>query len=569
MKRFTLCIAVVVSMIGFSCTPIDPTNPPTVVASAENTEIREGTSIELSATGASGTAPYVYRWSIEAAPTGAATDIFSSEMGETVQAGPFDTVGEYTVRVRVTDAANRTAVDFLIITVTAIPPEERFEVSIDGADQLFEGTDETYTATFTYEGEVAFEWSIDDGEAQLSTTTEEETTLTAGNPGTILLTLTMIDQQIDRSVNDTIEITVLEESDLLVDIDGPNDAVVDVPFELNVSVGNGGPNLEYAWLVATGEATLENAETDTVTITPAVAGELMIEVTVTDADSDETASDSKTITVAQYQEGDFEVEAGQPRLADPGEVVSVSAEVNGTSGVESYFWKAITGDPIIDDVTSPEPTVTLTSNRTTHLRVTVTDRTTEGTSAVSDDLYIVVVEEPDPIVRFEIEDFGVLRFQLDTENAPVSCANFLSYIDEGFYIGTVIHRIETNPNFGVVQGGGYPAEAVPDYDIEDLKPTHDPIINESEFTMSNDIDTVAFARTNDPDSATSQWFVNRTDNSDSLDFGSTGNPGGFAVFGTMIEGGDVLMDIQISIPLIPSGITLLSEPATIIVAERE
>lgn len=130
------------------------------------------------------------------------------------------------------------------------------------------------------------------------------------------------------------------------------------------------------------------------------------------------------------------------------------------------------------------------------------------------------------MIRFETT-LGSFTVELFAAEAPVSCQNFLKYVDEGFFDGTVFHRIV--PGF-VIQGGGF---------TEDMtqKKNHPPIKNEADNGVKNGRGTLSMARTNDINSATSQFFVNLKDN-DFLDH-SRGNFG-YAVFGKVTEGMDVI-----------------------------
>jgi cyclophilin family peptidyl-prolyl cis-trans isomerase len=122
---------------------------------------------------------------------------------------------------------------------------------------------------------------------------------------------------------------------------------------------------------------------------------------------------------------------------------------------------------------------------------------------------------------------GDIVIQLDEEKAPLTTANFLNYVKNGFYDGTIFHRVI--PNF-MIQGGG----STPDMKE---KPTSAPIKNEASNGLKNNRGTLAMARTNNPDSATAQFFINLVDNN-YLNY-SPGNPG-YAVFGKVIQGQDVV-----------------------------
>jgi peptidyl-prolyl cis-trans isomerase A (cyclophilin A) len=122
--------------------------------------------------------------------------------------------------------------------------------------------------------------------------------------------------------------------------------------------------------------------------------------------------------------------------------------------------------------------------------------------------------------------FGTITIALKPDKAPISVKNFLAYVRSGHYEGTVFHRVMQG---FMIQGGGFTPE------LEE-KPTQAPIRNEARNGLRNSRGTVAMARTADPDSATSQFFINLKDNH-MLDFGIGG--AGYAVFGEVIEGMDV------------------------------
>jgi len=123
---------------------------------------------------------------------------------------------------------------------------------------------------------------------------------------------------------------------------------------------------------------------------------------------------------------------------------------------------------------------------------------------------------------------GDIVIELNEEKAPITVKNFQRYIEEGFYDGTIFHRII--PDF-MIQGGGF----APDMS---RKQPHPPIVNEASNGLKNDRGTIAMARTSDPDSATAQFFINHKDN-DSLNYVEKRNPG-YAVFGKVVKGMDVV-----------------------------
>lgn len=126
---------------------------------------------------------------------------------------------------------------------------------------------------------------------------------------------------------------------------------------------------------------------------------------------------------------------------------------------------------------------------------------------------------------------GEISLELDPNKAPQTVANFLEYVDAKYYDGTVFHRVIDN---FMVQGGGFTIDGA-------QKPTNGPIILESENGLKNDAGTVAMARTNAPNSATSQFFIN-VNNNDFLNY-KPNNPG-YAVFGKVTTGMDVVNEIR-------------------------
>jgi len=124
---------------------------------------------------------------------------------------------------------------------------------------------------------------------------------------------------------------------------------------------------------------------------------------------------------------------------------------------------------------------------------------------------------------------GAIVIEVNETAAPVTAANFLKYVQDGFYDGTIFHRVI--PNF-MIQGGGF----TPDMK---QKPTRPPIVNEAQNGLKNKRGTLAMARTNDPNSATGQFFINLIDNA-FLDYDAARHNPGYAVFGEVVEGMDVV-----------------------------
>ncbi|HZQ75299.1 MAG TPA: peptidylprolyl isomerase [Burkholderiales bacterium] len=132
---------------------------------------------------------------------------------------------------------------------------------------------------------------------------------------------------------------------------------------------------------------------------------------------------------------------------------------------------------------------------------------------------------------------GTMRLELYPEKAPKTVENFLKYVRDGQYNGTIFHRVI--PGF-MIQGGGF----TPDLK---QKPTRPPVPIESKNGLKNDVGTIAMARTSDPNSATSQFFINVNNNSFLNYPGQDGN--GYTVFGKVVDG----MDVVNKIAAVPTG----------------
>lgn len=147
--------------------------------------------------------------------------------------------------------------------------------------------------------------------------------------------------------------------------------------------------------------------------------------------------------------------------------------------------------------------------------------------------HLLAAEKPKVLLSTTLGD---IEIELEAEKAPISTANFLSYVDSGYYAGTQFHRVI--PGF-MVQGGGFDADM-------QQKDTQAPIKNEADNGLHNVRGTLAMARTQVRDSATSQFFINHKDNA-FLDHGS--RDFGYAVFGKVVKG----MDVVDKIAQVPTG----------------
>lgn len=159
-------------------------------------------------------------------------------------------------------------------------------------------------------------------------------------------------------------------------------------------------------------------------------------------------------------------------------------------------------------------------------------KATETATPTQEELIEEETPEPIPMEYVVIEtNKGNISLELDPNKAPITVANFMAYVDAGFYENMVFHRVIDG---FMIQGGGFTTDGK-------QKETRDPILLESDNGLKNDVGTVAMARTNAPNSATAQFFINLKDNG-FLNY-APGNSG-YAVFGKVTSGMDVVNEIR-------------------------
>jgi peptidyl-prolyl cis-trans isomerase B (cyclophilin B) len=148
-------------------------------------------------------------------------------------------------------------------------------------------------------------------------------------------------------------------------------------------------------------------------------------------------------------------------------------------------------------------------------------------------LFLNIALAGNPMVVMETSH-GTIEIELLQEKAPKTVANFLKYVDAKFYDGTIFHRVINN---FMIQGGGFTEKM-------QEKKTREPIKNEANNGLRNDVGTLAMARTSDPHSATGQFFINVADNAPLNHNGETMNGWGYAVFGKVTNGMHVVNRIK-------------------------
>lgn len=154
---------------------------------------------------------------------------------------------------------------------------------------------------------------------------------------------------------------------------------------------------------------------------------------------------------------------------------------------------------------------------------------TFGAFLVSTATYVQADEDAHPRVRIQTSQ-GDIVIELDRVNAPKTVENFLTYVREGAYDGTLFHRVIGD---FMIQGGGF----TPSYEP---RPTHDPVPSEAANGLLNKRGTIAMARSRDPDSATNQFFINLSDNLHLNHHASAPGYWGYTVFGKVVQGMDVV-----------------------------
>ena len=163
--------------------------------------------------------------------------------------------------------------------------------------------------------------------------------------------------------------------------------------------------------------------------------------------------------------------------------------------------------------------------------------------------------EGNPVVVMETSK-GTMKIELYPDKAPKTVENFLWYVDNSFYEGLIFHRVI--PNF-MIQGGGFTPDMV-------KKKGNPAIPIESKNGLSNVRGSLAMARTSDPNSATSQFFINHKDNSRGLDYGKAQDTWGYTVFGQVIEG-DEIIDVIATVKTVNKG-GYNDVPATPVIIEK-
>ncbi len=306
--------------------------------------------------------------------------------------------------------------------------------------------------------------------------------------------------------------------------------------------------LHYSWLQIAGTgASIDAADQDTATFqAPSVQTDQTLTFMAT-AHDDAGAVGRATVSVTVAADPDFGqhgASTGHPR-ADAGadQIVAQRSTVtlDGSNSVGvglTYSWRQLSGVGV--SLTPPDAAVTHFTAPTYNVRANVMLfelSVKDASGNTYTDRTQVTVKDPnatDPQVTITTT-LGVFVVELNQEKAPKTVQNFLQYVDDKFYDGTIFHRVIKD---FVIQGGGYTADLT-------LKPTRPAIPSEANNGLHNVRGSIAMARTSDPNSATSQWYVNLKNNIQGGDGTTNLDPNGvdatgYTVFGTVISGMDVV-----------------------------
>jgi cyclophilin family peptidyl-prolyl cis-trans isomerase len=303
--------------------------------------------------------------------------------------------------------------------------------------------------------------------------------------------------------------------------------------QLTATAARGTPPYRFRWDQNGGPADLDLADTGAASLSAGplnITGRYSFRVEVIDSDG-RSAIDFAAVEVLAA------IEATASPLAVIGEPVELRATLAEPSNTATFLWEVSQGTA--DLATPTFATTTLTARAAETLIVNLMVTLLPGSAPSVRQFEIAAIEDLSPRVRIETT-MGELAIELDAQAAPQHTANFLLYVDDGFYDGLLIHRVacsgtapegECDPF--VVQGGGYRRVGE---EIEEVPPTRDAVPSEADNGLSNGtLYSVALAlRGSDPNSGTTQFFVNLSEDNARLD------DLGFTVFGQVVVGQEVI-----------------------------
>lgn len=317
-------------------------------------------------------------------------------------------------------------------------------------------------------------------------------------------------------------------------IDGPESVGFSESATLTAFAGSAG-EVEFSWEVRSGSADLTATEGASTSFEGESLGRVTVRLTAREVDTGLTATAEASVDVVPA------ITVQDLHLLRIGETLDIEATVEPETEGATFAWTVEGDEAELVNADAAEVTVSSDGAATATLRIAVTAPAQSGdaeTVTATRDVSVVVVADFSPRVVLETE-LGDLVFELEGEAAPLNTANFLRYVDEGFYDGVTLHRYSCERDFQtqecrlpfVIQGGGY---TVGDAGLELKEPTHDPVPGEQDNGLSNTLHTVGMAlASNDPDSASTQFYINLNDENERLD-------GTFTVFARVISGTEIV-----------------------------
>lgn len=357
---------------------------------------------------------------------------------------------------------------------------------------------------------------------------------------------------------------------LAVTATGPTALPEGAAATFTARVSGGMAPFQFLWDQNFGPANLalDSVSTDTLT-TPRfpVPGRYEFRVGVRDADG-RTGQSSAVVEVRGI------VETQVPDLAVIGEPAILSVDVASDAQIVSVQWEVTSGVASLDRPTETETSLTAEAEETVDVHLTLSATADDLDLQISREFEIVAVADLAPSVEVETR-LGNFTLELNGRLAPRHAANFLRYVDDGFYDGLLVHRIACQSATGtepcdpfVIQAGGFFRDA--DGELDRREPTRDPVASEARDELSNEtvysvamaLRSLAGTSETDPDSARTEFFVNMADNSFLDDQG-------FTAFARVVDGTDVLDAMvlleRVAGPIIPNEVSL---PADDVIMER-
>lgn len=576
-----------------ACDPgTSATSPHLDVQAGEDQTIKEGETATLSASVEGQTENYAFHWD---AQTSSPAPIAAPD-SPTTEVGPLNVLGGYKFRVVASSVEGRFGQDFVVVTVEAQDQDNdnqdndnqgndngadednandnagdnqneneaendnaaQNENQADENDNQIEVDPEDVTlranAPQSYSvgvpvpliasqppgaQEATYQWAVIDGQAQIDDAAARETKVTAEVPGEVTVRVTMTVPEFDRTYEDEVTINFEPADTFTIYISGPTEGLTGVPIDLTASAVNAevGMVVQNAWEIVEGEGELGATVGPRIGFTPTAPGVIVLQVTAY-ANGDPAGVDDYAFVA--YANPTILLEGIVENFALVSEPTTLSVTSTNFADEDiTYNWRVVSGAVTLTGQDTPTPEVVASAAGTAELELTaeavIDDLSRSGSRAV----YVTAAPDLHPHVTMVVEGFGSIPIELDAEAAPIAVANFLHYVDDQAYDGSLINRVI--PDF-IIQAGTMTLDGG---EVVELPPARDPIPNESDNGLSNVRGTVAMALMQDqPDSGDRSWFINLSDDNTYLDEAQ------HTVFGKVTGGG---MDVADAISLVERG----------------